>query len=201
MVVQIARRDMPKGEEVFLWPGRLSNSEMIVRHGISFQSNPVGIGRNVTQPPNWDENPASKIRQEYDKYNCSSLESFELRFSTSGMPISSFVRCYRVSWFFTNGWYTPALLKRRRELDRWPPPQKYGKDDWLTWTQADQEVVRLIMDYCAMMREILKNTIDSDTADDFRKSKDPMDRLIWRLRSEESKTFKECFRRAKEIRV
>eukprot|EP00959_Pyramimonas_sp_CCMP1952_P426320 8929236-Pyramimonas_sp.AAC.1 len=28
MVVQFARRDMNKGEEVLLWPGRLSNSEM-----------------------------------------------------------------------------------------------------------------------------------------------------------------------------
>ena len=31
VVVQIARRDMPKGEEIFVWPGRLSNSEMIAR--------------------------------------------------------------------------------------------------------------------------------------------------------------------------
>ena len=31
VVLQIARRDMPKGEEIFVWPGRLSNSEMIAR--------------------------------------------------------------------------------------------------------------------------------------------------------------------------
>merc|ERR1712070_595087 len=36
VVVRIAKRDMPKGEEMFLWPGRLSNSEMAVRHGITF---------------------------------------------------------------------------------------------------------------------------------------------------------------------
>ncbi|CAE8594683.1 unnamed protein product [Polarella glacialis] len=58
MVLQIARRDMPKGEEIFLWPGRLSNSEMVARHGQSFRSNPVGLGRNVTQPPSWSENKA-----------------------------------------------------------------------------------------------------------------------------------------------
>lgn len=26
VVLQIARRDMPKGKEIFAWPGRLSNS-------------------------------------------------------------------------------------------------------------------------------------------------------------------------------
>lgn len=201
MVVQIAKRDMPKGEEVFVWPGRLSNSEMSVRHGIGFAKNPTGIGRNITQPANWEDNPKSHIRKEYDKYDCTSLESFELRFSPSGMPMKNFVRCYRVSWFFVNGWYTPALLKRRRELDQWPPPPKYGKDDWLSWTQADQEVNRIIMDYCAMMRQTLKESIDSTTAADFRQSKDPMDRLVWRIRSEESQTFKNCYKMAKEIRA
>merc|ERR1719436_742455 len=81
MVLQIARRDMPKGEEVFFWPGRLSNSEMIVRHGIAFPVNHIGIGRNITQPPNWSPDSESKIRKEYAEYNCTTLEAFELRFS------------------------------------------------------------------------------------------------------------------------
>jgi len=198
-VVQIARRDMPKGEEVFLWPGRLSNSEMVVRHGMSFQRNPIGIGRNITQPPNWNDNPSSKVRLEYEKYNCSTLEAFELRFSPLGTPSKSFVRCYRISWFLVNGWYSPGLQSRRRELDKWPPPKKYSKDDWLSWTQADAEVNRVILEYCRDMRGRLKDMLDSATAEDFRKSKDPLDKLIWKLRSEESKTFKECINAARAI--
>lgn len=64
LVLQIARRDMPKGEEIFLWPGRLSNSEMIARHGFSFRENPVGIGRNVSQPPSWSDKKDSKGRKD-----------------------------------------------------------------------------------------------------------------------------------------
>merc|ERR1719203_1097587 len=152
MVLQIARRDMPKGEEVFFWPGRLSNSEMIVRHGIAFPQNPVGIGRNVTQPPNWSPHAESKVRKEYAEYNCSTLEAFELRFTPRGMPMQNFVRCYRVSWFLTNGWYSPAYKNRMRDLHRWPPPKKYDKHDWLAWTQADAELNRVVKEYCTMMR-------------------------------------------------
>lgn len=42
-----------------------------------------------------------------------------------GYPMRNFVRCYRVSWFITNGWYSPALKSRMRELNKWPPPEKY----------------------------------------------------------------------------
>merc|ERR1712232_1279718 len=156
MVLQIARRDMSKGEEIFLWPSRLSNSEMLVRHGSAFEKNPVGIGRNVTEPPNWHDEKEAKIRKEYAKYNCSTLENFEMRISARGYPDKSFVRCYRISWFITNGWYSPAYEKRQRELNKWPPPERYSKEDWLTWTQADQEVARVITDYCKQAREQLK---------------------------------------------
>jgi hypothetical protein len=201
MVVQIARRDMPKGEEVFLWPGRLSNSETAVRHGLTFPNNPVGIGRNITEPPNWSKNPESKVRKEYDKFNCSSLDSFELRFNIRGYPMRDYVRCFRVSWFLSNGWYSPAYTSRIRELNKWPPPKRYSKDDWLAWTQADAEVNRVIMTYCKAMRQQLKDTMDGQTAEEFRKSADPIDRLVWQLRGEESKTFKECIAVAKSISV
>jgi len=199
MVLQIARRDMPKGEEVFLWPGRLSNSEMLVRHGEAFADNPIGIGRNASQPPNWSEHPQSKIRKEYEKFNCSSLESFELRVNVRGYPMRNFIRCYRVSWFLTNGWYTPGYASRIRELNKWPPPEKYKKEDWLAWTQADMEVNRAVLDYCKSMKERLKDTMDAETATYFRASKDPTDRLLWHLRGEESKTFKECITVANKI--
>ncbi|CAE6944169.1 unnamed protein product [Symbiodinium sp. CCMP2592] len=201
VVVQIARRDMPKGEEIFVWPGRLSNSEMIARHGFSFRENPIGIGRNVSQPPSWSENKNAKGRKEYDLYNCSSLEAFEMRFSAEGFPMRNFVRCYRVSWFITNGWYSPALKSRMRELNKWPPPEKYTKPDWLSWTQADAEVNRAILDYCQSMKQQLKDTMDSDTAEDFRHSKDPVDRVLWHMRSEESRTFKNCISAAKKIKM
>jgi len=192
LVLQIARRDMAKGEEVFLWPGRFSNSDMVVRFGQAFPNNAIGIGRNVSVPPNWDHNKESNIRKEYEKYNCSTLEAFELRLSASGSPQKSWVRCYRVSWFLANGWYSPALLKRGRELETWPPPAKYSKEDWLAWTQADRDANKILLEYCTMMRSLLKDRISSSLANDFRKSTDPMDRLLWFVRGEESKTFKEC---------
>merc|ERR1712139_516033 len=131
--------------------------------------------------------------------NCSSLDSFELRFNIRGYPMRDYVRCFRVSWFLANGWYSPAYTKRIRELDKWPPPKKYTKEDWLSWTQADREVNKIVKEYCEMMRQQLKDTIDSETANDFRKSSDPMDRLLWHLRGEESRTFKQCVTKAKKI--
>lgn len=199
MVLQIARRDMAKGEEVFLWPGRFSNSDMIVRYGQAFPFNAIGIGRNVTAPSNWDEHKEANIRKEYEKYNCSTLEAFELRLSVHGTPSRTWVRCYRVSWFLSNGWYSPALMKRLRDLDKWPPPVKYTKEDWLSWTQADRELNRVVLDYCQMMRARLKDSLDSAVAKDFRSSTDPMDKLLWHLRGEESKTFKACEAAAKKL--
>mmetsp|Transcript_23212 Transcript_23212/g.41922 ORF Transcript_23212/g.41922 Transcript_23212/m.41922 type:complete len:496 (-) Transcript_23212:37-1524(-) len=199
VVLQIARRDMPKGEEVFVWPGRLSNSEMVARHGFPVESNPIGIGRNVSIPAAWRESKNTKERREFDLYNCSNLEAFELRLSPRGYPMRNFVRCYRVGWFITNGWYSPGLKSRIRELNKWPPPSKYTKDDWLSWTQADAEINRVILDYCQHMRQQLKETMDAATADDFRNSKDPVDRVLWSLRSEESRTFKNCVNVAKDI--
>merc|ERR1711862_920346 len=115
---------------------------------MSFGFNRIGIGRNVSQLPNWDQNAESNIRKEYDRYNCSSLEAFELRLSTGGLPMRQWVRCFRVSWFLTNGWYTPAMRNRIRELDKWPPPSKYTKEDWLSWTQADAELNKILLGYC-----------------------------------------------------
>eukprot|EP00928_Gymnodinium_smaydae_P011504 TRINITY_DN14236_c0_g2_i1.p1 TRINITY_DN14236_c0_g2~~TRINITY_DN14236_c0_g2_i1.p1 ORF type:complete len:508 (-),score=86.75 TRINITY_DN14236_c0_g2_i1:90-1613(-) len=201
MVVHIARRDMAKGEEVFVWAGRLSNSEMIMRHGFAFEYNPIGIGRNVSIPPNWEDNPESKIRKELEKYNCSTMESFELRLSPKGHPMRNFVRCYRISWFIVNGWYNPGFDKRMYDLNQWPPPRKYTKPDWLAWTQADQEVNNAILHYCELMRERLKDTMDSATAQDFRSSTDEMDKLLWYLRSQEARTFKACIALAKEVRA
>lgn len=201
VVLQIARRDMPKGEEIFAWPGRLSNSEMIARHGFSFRENPVGIGRNLSQPPSWSDNKESKGRKEYDLYNCSSLDDFEMRFSERGVPARSFIRCYRISWFISNGWYSPALKNRMRELNKWPPPEKYTKSDWLSWTQADAELNRVILEYCQYMRQQLKDTMDANTAEDFRHSKDPTDRVLWHMRSEESRTFKNCVAMSKKIQL
>lgn len=198
-VVQIARRDMPKGEEVFLWPGRLSNSELLMRHNITFDHNPIGIGRNATTPPNWSPNKEAPVHKEYAKYNCSDLQSFELRFSPKGWPMRQFVRCFRISWFLNNGWYNPGLIKRMRDLDKWPPPSKYGHDDWLAWTQANAELNNVIKDYCKFMRTQLKNTITVALADDFRSSTDPMDKKLWRLRDEESKTFKACITLAESV--
>jgi len=193
VVLQIARRDMAKGEEVFVWAGRLSNSDMSARFGVSVGSeNPIGIGANVSQPASWDADINSKTRKEFAKYNCSTLEAFELRVSTSGRPSTTFLRCYRVSWFIANGWYNPGLQKRLLDLNRWPPPKSYKKDDWLAWTQADADLVRALLDYCRSMRKQLKESMDSALATQFRNSANALDKLVWSIRIEESKTFKAC---------
>eukprot|EP00933_Yihiella_yeosuensis_P032568 TRINITY_DN2618_c6_g1_i1.p1 TRINITY_DN2618_c6_g1~~TRINITY_DN2618_c6_g1_i1.p1 ORF type:complete len:520 (+),score=90.68 TRINITY_DN2618_c6_g1_i1:68-1561(+) len=199
MVLQIARRDMPKGEEVFVWPGRLSNSEMTLRHGFGFPLNAIGIGRNITVPPGWSDDKENRYRQEYALYNCSSLEAFELRFSEKGYPMRAFVRCFRVSWFLANGWYSPSFKNRIHELNKWPPPKKYTKEDWLSWTQADAEVNRHILQYCKDMRQQLKDSMDSETAEDFRRSTDPIDKVLWHMRGEETRTFKACINIHKDI--
>lgn len=199
VVVQIARRDMAKGEEVFTFPGRLSNSEMAMRHGVTFSLNHVGIGRNITQPPNWNDNERSKVRKELNRYNCSSLDAFEMRFDTKGRPMRTFVRCFRVSWLLSNGWYSPAYRKRLLDLNRWPPPAKYKTEDWLAMTQVDQELNSNMLGYCKHARAQLKESIDISTAQDFRTSKDPLDQLVWNVRSEESKTFKACIKLAEEV--
>ncbi|CAE7330589.1 unnamed protein product [Symbiodinium sp. CCMP2592] len=51
------------------------------------------------------------------------------------------------------------------------------------------------------MKQQLKDTMDSDTAEDFRHSKDPVDRVLWHMRSEESRTFKNCISAAKKIKM
>jgi hypothetical protein len=35
VVQQIARRDIPKGQQVYQWAGRFSNSELMLRHGVT----------------------------------------------------------------------------------------------------------------------------------------------------------------------
>jgi len=192
VIVQIAKRDLPKGEPMFVWPGRFSNSELLMRRGESFPKNPIGIGRNVTTPPNWSPRPDAPIMKEYAKYNCTSLDDFEMRFSPRGFPHRTFVRCYRLSWFLANGWYNPGLQKRKNEMSKWPPPKKYAGEDWLSWTQADAELTKIIRDYCSYMRQNLKENMETELADDFKVSTDPKDKAVWKLRVEETKTFKNC---------
>lgn len=43
--------------------------------------------------------------------------------------------------------------------------------------------------------------MDANTADDFRHSKDLTDRVLWHMRSEESRTFKKCIAAAKKIKT
>lgn len=101
-VLQIARRDMAKGEENFLWPGRFSNSDLVLRWNFTFQPNHIGVGDNVTAK-NWNPDPKSKQYREFAKYNCSA-DDFELRFSPKGLPVGKLPRCYRINWFVLNGW-------------------------------------------------------------------------------------------------
>merc|ERR1711959_186726 len=168
-VTQIARADLVEGTPVCAWPGHFSNSELLLRYGIAFPNTPVGIGRNVTQPPNWTPRKDAPIMKEYEKYNCSNLEGFEMRFNPKGRPTGNFVRCYRVSWFMANGWYSPMIFDRLHLLDKWPPPKRYKHEDWLSWTQADLEVNKVMREYCTQMMTALDEQ-DFDVLDSLSKS-------------------------------
>ncbi|CAE7650114.1 unnamed protein product [Symbiodinium microadriaticum] len=154
--------------------------------------NPTGIGGKVRIPENWNTNPRTPNFKEFRKFNCTSQEAFEVRLSKKGWPMRSFVRCYRVAWLLLNNWYSPKVINQTQLLDKWPPPKKYSHEDWLGWTQADQAINSEIQEYCTTMRSRLRNSIDSTTAEDFRRSENSVDKILWKLRSEESKAFKEC---------
>jgi len=200
-IVQRARRDMAAGDEVVTWAGRLSNSDAVLRFGATYLQNPTGVGGNISRPPNWSENQGTPNSREFRKYNCSSLDAFELRISPKGWPERTFVRCQRVALLLKSGWYSPRYIDRIQELNKWPPPKKYNQDDWLGWTQADREVNFMILEYCRRMRQQLKETITAATVDDFKNSPDPTDQLLWALRVEESRTFKECVALARSVSV
>merc|ERR1711933_631348 len=84
------------------------------------------------------------------------------------------------------------FMDQIRLLDKWPPPLKWDHEEWLTWIQAGQAVNRVILEYCQNMKKQLKETLTASTAEEFRTSADPTDALLWRLRAEESKSFREC---------
>mmetsp|Transcript_103526 Transcript_103526/g.297389 ORF Transcript_103526/g.297389 Transcript_103526/m.297389 type:complete len:513 (+) Transcript_103526:18-1556(+) len=200
VLVQVARRDMSAGEEApSLWPGRFSNSELALRHGERYPRNPIGIGGNITLPKNWSPNRNTPNFREYGRYNCTSPSAFEVRLSPKGWPMRSFIRCARVAYHLARGSYDAAFIDRMDLLDKWPPPKKYKVDDWLAWTQGDQTINLEIHAYCMAMKRQLKETITAAVADDFRKSTDPTDVLLWRLRSEETRTFRECVALSRSI--
>lgn len=197
-VTQIARTDMIKGTPVAVWPGHLSNSELILRHGKSFPDTRIGIGRNVSQPPNWSPSPNAPIMEEYGKYNCSSLESFELRFNAKGKPSMMFVRCYRVSWLMANGWYSPMVEEKMRMLDKWPPPKRYKHDDWLSWTQADLDLNKVILQYCDLMKSKLDEQ-DFELHEALAASTEPNDVLVAAIVRGEREAFGNCIIMAEKV--
>jgi len=200
VVVQVARRDMPKGEPVLQYPGRFSNSELTARYGISFgQRNPLGIDSSITMPSEWPENPRAPIRKEYSRLNCTSRENFQFRFSKGGRPSRSFVRCWRVGWLLTQGWYAPQIIKKKLLLEKWPPPKRYEHEDWLAWTQADMQLVKHVVAHCDERRRALKRSIDSEQASDFKYSKDPVDKKLYTLRGFETVAYKNCLSKLKHL--
>jgi hypothetical protein len=192
-ITQIARSDLVKGTPIYFWPGRFSNSELILRFGRSFNDTQVGIGRNVSLPSNWSPKKEAPIHKEYAKYNCSSQESFEIRFSARGKPSKQFVRCFRVAWFMSNGWYSPMVLSRVHLLDKWPPPKKYDHDDWLSWTQADLELNKVLNDYCSIMKARI-DELDFELMEELAASNEPNDKLVHELVVGERQAFGNCLK-------
>jgi len=203
VLLRAAERDYQADEEIFLWSGRFSESELILRGTRSESSfkNPTGVGGKVSIPENWNSNPRTPNYKEFRKFNCTSQEAFEVRLSKKGWPMRSFVRCFRVAWLLLNNWYKPQVINQTNLLDKWPPPKKYSHEDWLGWTQADQATNLQIQEYCQAMRTGLRESITSVMAEDFRTSQDPVDQQLWRIRSEESKAFKECIALAKSTGI
>lgn len=198
-VMQIARSDLVKGTEVLAWPGWLSNSELILQHEQSFDKNPTGVGGNLTVPPNWSPRINTPNGREFAKFNCTSAGAFQMRFSTKGWPVRIFVRCTRIAFLLENDWYSADDLERIALLDQWPPTKKYTHKGWIGYTQADQQVGKVILTYCAAMKQRLKDTITTALADSFRNSSDAADKLLLKLRGDESRAFRECVTLAKSV--
>ena len=91
------------------------------------------------------------------------------------------------------------MIKLKRSLDQWPPPKKYDHQDWLAWTQADASLANVLMDHCTERKDGLRSSLTSEQAADFKYSKDPIDKLLWKLRNYESTTFKNCIANVKPI--
>ncbi|CAD7968773.1 unnamed protein product [Amoebophrya sp. A25] len=200
VVLQIARRDMPKGEEMFLYPGRLSNSDLLLRYNLTFSKNHVGIGDNATMTPGvLGQVRKSKQKTEFGKFNCTA-EDFELRFSPRGYPNRRFVRCWRVNHLMESGWYTPGLLKKMHLLDKWPPPPAYHDEElWLSFTQADNALNSFLKEHCKWRRAKLRTGMDRDTLEEFKNSEEVIDQKLYKMRVEETRTFKNCQELAERI--
>jgi len=200
LLAVIARRDMHAGEEALpLWLGRFSSSELALRRDEIYSNNPVGVGGKFAPPQNLSPNRNTPHMREYRKFNCSSGEAFEMRLSPKGWPMRPFIRCARIAHFLATGAYKPGFVDRMDMLDKWPPPKKYAIEEWLSWTQADQTVNRQLHAYCVEMKKQLKETITSRVADDFRQSTDATDILVWKIRSDETKAFRECVALSRSI--
>jgi len=224
VVLQVARRDMAEGEENYLWPGRFSNSDLLLRFNFTFKRNHVGIGDNMTAPGrmllalesgNIDErgrksqkedlSQKGKMARELGRFNCSSAEVFELRFTAKGRPLPKLARCWRVHWFLQSGWYHPGLArpdKIRDMFDRWPPPRKYDDPDlWLPMTQSDNDFANMLLEHCEFQRQRLRDGVTRSELEAFKTSSDSWDKKLWGLRVEESNTWKGCIQHVKEFKA
>ena len=84
-------------------------------------------------------------------------------------------------------------MKKLPLLDKWPPPSAYkDEENWLAFTQADGEFNSLMQSHCAWKRQQLRSTVSRKVLDDFKNSDDPVDRKLYELRAEESKTYRKC---------
>jgi len=192
---QAARDDMKKGEEVFAWTGRLSSSELALRFGgahARVSSNPTGIGGNRSIPVNWTPRRNTPNSRSFQKFNCSSPSDFEMRFSLKGWPGRAFIRCARIAYHLEKGWHKDENVEQLQLLDQWPPTRKYTHADWLGWTQADHQIGYTLLEHCRDMKARLRDGITKVIADSFQYSEDPTDKLLWKLRADETRAFREC---------
>lgn len=199
MVLLIARKDMAKNETVHMWPGQLSDSELVLRHNITFKNNPIGMGSNISLPSDWNEDPTQmKSYKEFKKFNCSEVENFQIRISRNGKPNQDFVRCYRLAWFINHGWYHPGYGRPNMiaMLNQWPPPTRYTHTEWLAWTQADNALSARLTAHCEYMKQQLKSSVSDEIKQYFRTSTDGNDKAIWRLRQVENTAWNKCIAQA-----
>ncbi|KAF4691541.1 hypothetical protein FOZ60_015269 [Perkinsus olseni] len=168
-------------------------------------------------PSNWNDSPESPVRKQYSKFNCTSESQFVIRISGRGKPDKDFIRCFRVGWFMTSGWFSPKLVHMRNHLERWPPPEEYlmvsmdERDIVASETYTLREIrmsgssffpifemerlERLVLtSHCTSVRERVRDNMNSLTAEYFRSSVDETDRKLWALRIEETKAAKNCLK-------
>jgi hypothetical protein len=86
-----------------------------------------------------------------------------------------------------------VIIEHLVELQIRLPPKKYDHDDWLSWTQADLELNKVLNDYCSIMKARI-DELDFELMEELAASNEPNDKLVHELVVGERQAFGNCLK-------